>query len=390
MMMKKTILILIPHYLPGYKIGGPLTSIINMINNLSDDFDFKVLTSDRDMGDNSPYSEVIVNRWLKMGNHQVCYIPKNLFTIFSLIRYVNKTPKDILYINSFFGPTYSIAIIFFAWIGAIKAEKIIVAPRGEFFDEALNFKKYKKSLYLRLSQRLKLYKSVIWHASTDTEKEKIVKNMKVESSMVRVAINISSVDEGIPDLEKKCDANCVHEDNDALKIIFLSRISKDKNINYAIDILSEITEGVMFDIYGPMEDDFIWQACLEKINKLPDNIVVRYKGVVNKPDVKNILAKYDLMFLPTLAENYGHVIVESLCVGTPVLISDNTPWQNLEAEGLGWDFSLECPSHFIESITKMTAMPFLERQKNRKNIKEKIIRKLRDPSIIEANKKLFA
>ena len=35
---------------------------------------------------------------------------------------------------------------------------------------------------------------------------------------------------------------------------------------------------------------------------------------------------HDLFVFPTLGENFGHVIYESLMCGTPVLVSDNTPW----------------------------------------------------------------
>ena len=33
-------------------------------------------------------------------------------------------------------------------------------------------------------------------------------------------------------------------------------------------------------------------------------------------------------------ENFGHVIVESWQNGCPVLISENTPWKNLESQKL--------------------------------------------------------
>ena len=49
------------------------------------------------------------------------------------------------------------------------------------------------------------------------------------------------------------------------------------------------------------------------------------------------------MFLPTFAENYGHSIVEALSVGTPMLISDNSPWKNLQEKGFGWEISLNEP-----------------------------------------------
>lgn len=60
----------------------------------------------------------------------------------------------------------------------------------------------------------------------------------------------------------------------------------------------------------------------------------------------NTLSAYDLFLLPTLGENYGHVIHEALLAGCPVLISNRTPWRNLEALGIGWDLPLEDPEQF--------------------------------------------
>ena len=36
------------------------------------------------------------------------------------------------------------------------------------------------------------------------------------------------------------------------------------------------------------------------------------------------------MFLPSKGENFGHIIMESLAASTPVIISDLTPWKDLE------------------------------------------------------------
>lgn len=44
--------------------------------------------------------------------------------------------------------------------------------------------------------------------------------------------------------------------------------------------------------------------------------------------------------MPTFNENYGHAIVESFVAGLPVVISDRTPWRNLEKINAGWDIPL--------------------------------------------------
>ena len=60
-------------------------------------------------------------------------------------------------------------------MGLLKKNKIIIAPRGETFDEALDFKKKKKSFYIEIAKKLNLYRDVYWHASTEVEKQSIVK-----------------------------------------------------------------------------------------------------------------------------------------------------------------------------------------------------------------------
>ena len=45
---KPVILVFLGNYLPGFKSGGPLRTIVNLVDNLSDEFEFLIITSDRD------------------------------------------------------------------------------------------------------------------------------------------------------------------------------------------------------------------------------------------------------------------------------------------------------------------------------------------------------
>ena len=383
---KRKILVLIPNFLPGYKMGGPLTSIINMIENLSDDFSFEILTSDRDLGDEKPYDNIKFNVWHKKSNYDICYLKSNFFLLLTLIRKINSSKSNIIYLNSLFNPIFSIFIVFANKIGLLKHKKIINAPRGETYDEALDFKKKKKSLYIMISKKFNFFKGIYWHASTEIEKQFIVKNLIIEPSLIRVALNLTG--------KRKNDENKIpiittRNNNNDLYIVFLSRISKDKNILFTFDILKEIKAKVVFHIYGPIEDEFIWESCKNKIIDLPHNINVEYKGAIAKNKVKSTFEKYDLMFLPTFSENFGHVIVESLSVGTPVLISDNTPWRNLEEKGFGWDLSLNEPKLFINAVEYMASTSYEEKQEIKLKIQKNISSYLNNPETIELNKKLF-
>ncbi|MBN8497849.1 MAG: hypothetical protein J0M32_13465 [Candidatus Accumulibacter sp.] len=72
--------------------------------------------------------------------------------------------------------------------------------------------------------------------------------------------------------------------------------------------------------------------------------------------VHTVLPGYDRFFLPPFSENFGHAINEALSVGVPVLISDKTPWRNLQEKGMGWDLPLDNRRAFIEVIEVIEAM----------------------------------
>ncbi|AOL94044.1 Glycosyl transferases group 1 [Porphyrobacter sp. LM 6] len=105
-----------------------------------------------------------------------------------------------------------------------------------------------------------------------------------------------------------------------------------------------------FTIYGPHEDEDYWALCSAAIARLPANISVSIRGELPQERVAEVLRSFDLFFLPTLGENFGHSIAEALGAGLRVLISDRTMWRNLEREGVGHDLPLDAPEAFIQAI----------------------------------------
>jgi glycosyltransferase involved in cell wall biosynthesis len=133
---------------------------------------------------------------------------------------------------------------------------------------------------------------------------------------------------------------------------FLSRISPKKNLDGALAILTGIAAHVEFDIYGTKEDAGHWEDCRKIMAKLPANVTATYKGVLAPDDVVPTLSGYDLLFFPTRGENFGHVILESLLAGCPVLLSDQTPWRNLAAIHAGSDIAL----HDVDAFRRFMEM----------------------------------
>jgi glycosyltransferase involved in cell wall biosynthesis len=111
-----------------------------------------------------------------------------------------------------------------------------------------------------------------------------------------------------------------------LRIVFISRISPMKNLDGLLRLLATLSRPIRLDIYGPIEDRTYWASCEALIAKLPPHIRVSWKGELEPDAVSTVFGTYDLFAFPTLGENFGHVIFEALRAGTPVLISDQTPW----------------------------------------------------------------
>ena len=125
-------------------------------------------------------------------------------------------------------------------------------------------------------------------------------------------------------------------------------------MHYALERLNEIKDKkIKFDIYGPIEDKEYWEKCLRIIENISQNINVQYRGRIKHEEIFNTFSKYDLFFFPTLSENYGHVIAEALFSGVPVLISDQTPWTDINKHKAGAALPLSNKDAFLDFLERL-------------------------------------
>lgn len=333
MTMKKKILILNGQYLPGFKGGGPIQSCVNMVENLSHEFEFYVLTADRDFKSMKQYDNIMINSWNQVGAAKVFYMSPDMQTFKGFKKILNETEYDLLYLNGFFSPIFTIKPLILKKLGLLHKEKIILTPRGDFTGGTKK-KKIKKYIYIYLCKLIGLYNNLIWHATSELEAKDI--EAKFKKANIFTVSNLPAKFTLKPsELIKK---------SGELRLVFISRISPKKNLNFALQILKSITKGnVIFDIYGPLEDKSYWKECQTIMKQMPTNVTVKYKGELPHLEVSKAFENYHAFFFPTLGENYGHVIVEAMvnnCL--PILSKEVTPWDDyIEASGLGGELSSE-------------------------------------------------
>jgi len=350
---KPRILVFSRFFLPGSKGGGPIRSVSNLVSQLADEFEFLVVCGDRDLGESKAYPGIAVNEWQEHEGARVMYIRPRLSSIHRIWRVLRNTPHDLLYLNSFFDPVFSLAALLAKRFGVEKAP-ILLAPRGEFSAGALQIRYTKKRAYIRFLGFLRMYRLFQWHASTDKEVAEISAELGgnvVARTRFHSAVNLATrLDLSESQLDEADRARC--ED---FRICFFSRIVPKKNLDYALRVLTGVSLPVKFDIFGSIEDTGYWRECQKLLAGLPSHITARHCGAIAHEELAVTLSPYRLFFFPTRGENFGHVIHESLQCGLPVLISDQTPWQALESAGAGWSLALDDEQAFADVIDRVAA-----------------------------------
>lgn len=371
MLQNKQVLIIINQFYPVHKNGGPLLSISNLLSLGFNKVSFNVITQANTKSHN------ITGSWNEIRNFKV-FISENYA---DLRRGIVSSDCNIYYLNSFFDFKCSIAVVVLLRLRLIPKAKIVLAPRGEFSTGALSIKTFKKRIFLLAAKCLNLYKNIVWHASTELEKAEIQSEFG-NKAFVKIALDIPLRDLKIPSTIVQ------RKERNKLKIIFISRIVKKKNLSYVINTLNKVQGDFCLDIYGPIGDASYWQKCLDTIGtSIKEKI--KYLGAVDNDKINTIFPKYDLFFFPTLGENFGHVIYESLALGVPVLCSDTTPWNKLEDYHAGWNIDLLEQSKFAEVIENLIALEEIEFEKLRRGCLDYSNDVRNDKKHIEDNLNLF-
>lgn len=347
---KKDILIIMGRYLPGYKDGGPVRSVKNLVDYLGKEYNFKILTCDRDHEDERMYPNIKVNDWNEVGNANVYYVPPKGFKMSLIKELANKC--DLVYCCGCFND-YAINTLLLKRLNMIKVP-VIVAAMGLFSPMEFRLKYEKKKLFTTLFNLTGMFKKIYWSATSDMEIDEIKQQVWTSDNFFIAE-----------DLPRKVDKTQIVKEKESgkLKVVWISRIAPKKNLKQAIQILHKVKGDIEFTIYGPKHVAEYWEECEEELNKLPSNVKWCWRGNVESENVVKTLKEHHVFLFPTLGENYGHVIQEALSAGCPVILSDQTPWKDLEENQVGFICRLGEEEKFIEAINSYV---YLDKEKFKK------------------------
>lgn len=344
-MSKPRVLVFIDWYAPGFKAGGPVRSVVNLVDHLRDQVDFHIVTTDTDYTETEPYPGIVPDRWTALpGGEQVWYASRRSIgrSVWNKLR---AGQWDAVYINGVWSPWFSALPL---WLMRGSSTRRIVAVRGMLAEGMMKHGTLKKRLFLAAMKLAACYRGVTFQA-TNADEERDVKRWISPDAVVHVLPNLGRKADPVP---RRPPAKT----QGSVRLVSVARIAVEKNTLFAIECLRGLEGDIVFDLYGPLYDEGYWRKCQEAIAQLPPNVKVAHQGTVPAEGIPELLSRYHAVFMPSEGENFGHAMAEALSAGLPLLISDRTPWRGLEKAGAGCDLSLNDPAAFTAVLRRLVTM----------------------------------
>ena len=339
-------------YKPAWIYGGPTVSISGLCEELvSAGIHTEVFTTtangerELEVTANEPtiVDGVTVTYFTRLTKDHTHFSPKLLLKLWR-----NVKQYDVIHIHAW----WNMVSILSCLIALKRNVPVVVSPRGMLSSYSFNNDNVGKKGAIHRFLGKSLLSKVNIHVTAESEKREIENLVHPKSFAI------------IPNLIQLPSVVNVHRLNNAVfKIIFLSRIDAKKGLDILLEALAEVKRPWLLTIVGEGEQDYInhLHAIANRLN-IFDNII--WAGFAGDEKFQ-LLSEADLFVLPSHNENFGNVVIESLSVGTAVLVSHSVGLADyVKKNRLGWT-SYASPQPLAERIEDI----ILNRQEELKKIR---------------------
>lgn len=319
--------------------GGPSNALYWLASGLAKEgYKLRVVTTDRYIPENT----VPINQWCKINGFEVIYqsLDKGTDLLYNEI-----DNCDVLLTDGVCKILYYRLILF----ALKKHKKVVLSPRGELFDSAINHKGklygFFKKLFLGC-MRLSFRNRVSFHVTSKEEEDAVVKFFGKRAHIWNIP-NYMILPERV-EVQQKVEPY----------ILYVGRLNQIKNIDVILSGLAKsksFRKGMCkFKIAGEKKGEY-YESLVAQAKDLGITDSVEFLGLVTGDNKNKLYAGAKCLLLMSKSENFGNVIVEALAQGTPVIASKGTPWQQLDEKGAGWWIEAH-PEQVAESVNKVLSM----------------------------------
>jgi glycosyltransferase involved in cell wall biosynthesis len=198
----------------------------------------------------------------------------------------------------------------------------VVTPHGMLDPWSLSQSATKKRWYLKLRLKTDLDRAAAIHFTDETERDLVAPlQIKAQALVERLIIDLSDFQPPPPRGQFR--AKFAQQLGDRPFVLFMSRIHHKKGLDVLVPAFAKSANAhnAMLVIAGP--DIGGYQATVEQLARdagISDRVL--FAGMIYGKDRAAALVDAHLFALTSYQENFGVVVIESLAVGTPVIISD--------------------------------------------------------------------
>ncbi|UEG52651.1 glycosyltransferase [Mucilaginibacter daejeonensis] len=323
------ILHIAPAYKPAYIYGGPTESVARLCEALAaTGHTVDVYTTS---ANGKTELDVPYNKFMDVDGVNVIYFkrltgdPTNVTPGLWKALLKNAKSYDVIHIHAWWNILNPVA----AQICFTKGRKVILAPRGMLSTYIF---KSGASMAKRLTYKMfgkAILTKCYLHATSDAELKECRKLIPGWKGFMLPNVI------ALPELPVK------HQVNDVFTLIFLSRIHPKKGLDILFTAISKLSFDVKLQIAGSGENGYIDEMkALAAQLKVTDKI--EWLGWMDREEKFLRLMQADLFVLTSLNENFANVVIESLHVGTAVLVSQDVGLADfVKNKEMGWVSTLE-------------------------------------------------
>lgn len=370
-------------YKPAYIYGGPVMSVAKLCEELSEKHQIKVYTT---LANGKQELNYPANETRVVDGIPVTYFKRitkdHSHLSPALYAHLWKTVKnfDLVHVHAW----WNLVSVISCSIALLRGVKVLLTPRGTLSNYSFNNRtSLPKQIFHQLIGK-PLLKRCHLHVTSQKEKTDLLNLVKRPKGIHTIPnfVKLSATQQS----PIQCAPLQNHNTTDHLRLIFLSRIEEKKGLDILLNALVNVTVPYYLTIAGDGNAGYINQL---KGLAASNNIQQHMSWIGFQQENKfDILARHDLLILPSHDENFANVVIESLSVGTAVLISKNVGLADYVADkNLGWT----CNNNIAEISNNISQIRTqTEQLKSIRETSPLIIRKdFNDQALIEKYKTMY-
>lgn len=290
-------------------------------------------------------------------------------------RFLEKSDYDLYHTNGMWMHCNHITCA----IARNKHKPYIITPHGMLYPQAMARSTWKKQLLLRVGGVDKDLRLASCIHCTCMEEMKHYRDLRYKNP-VAVIPNPVPIPSFVGELKN---------DRSVRRIGFLGRLHPRKNVEALINTwisLGAVVNNAQLVIMG--KGDLQYERMLKE-RVLQSGIKnVEFAGFVIGREKFEHLASLTALCVPSDFENFGMIVTEALSVGTPVIASLGTPWQELNTAHCGYWVNNDVKT-LAETIAKVLSLSSEEISAMGENGKRLVREKYQDIQVAKMMKQLY-